>query len=104
LIADIWTLAYAGLLIGWQTLIFLRDGTWQKLPLSFVFSTPKNADSEIHSTASIGRMGKSQAANFADALLQMPIITLLLLGAAFLTAFYLWLYKFEKGLLNSADQ
>jgi hypothetical protein len=96
LIADIWTLAYAALLVGWQTLIFVKDGTWQNFPLSFVFSTPKNADSEIHSTASIGVISKSQAANFADGLLQMPIITLLLLGAAFLTAFYLWLHKIDS--------
>lgn len=43
LIADIWTLACA-MLVGWQTVIFLREGNWQALPLSLVFSTPKNTD------------------------------------------------------------
>jgi len=93
LIADIWTLAYVALVIGWQTMIFGRDGTWQNLPLSFVFSAQKHIDDEVSSTASIDKSRGGQATILADALLQMPIITLLLLGAAFLTAFYLWLHK-----------
>jgi hypothetical protein len=97
LIADIWTLAYAALVFGWQTLMFVRVGTWQTLPLSFVFSAQKYIDDEVSSTASIDKIRDSQATILADTLLQMPMIALLLLGAAFLTAFYLWLYKFEKG-------
>jgi hypothetical protein len=62
LIANIWTLAYVALVFGWQTFIFLRDGSWQALPLSFVFDTK-----EIDSTGSIRQ---SQATNFVDALLQ----------------------------------
>jgi glucan phosphoethanolaminetransferase (alkaline phosphatase superfamily) len=47
---------------------------WRDLPLSFVFNTQKHTDA---------------------ALLQLPIIILLLLAAAFLTAFYLWLHDTE---------
>jgi hypothetical protein len=96
LIADIWTLVYAALVFGWQTFIFLRDGSWQALPLSFAFDTQKYSDGEVDSTGSIYKT----ATNFVDALLQMPILTLLLLAAAFLSAFYLWLYNTEKRFTN----
>jgi hypothetical protein len=92
LIADIWTLVCAALIVGWQTIIFLREGSWQALPLSLVFSTPKN-DSEVYSTGSIN--------SFADALLEVPIILLVLLAAAFLTAFYGWLYDTENRLAKT---
>jgi hypothetical protein len=98
LIADIWTLAYVPLVFGWQTFIFLRDGSWHALPLSFVLSTYGDGDV---ATASIDKTGPSQATTLADALLQMPILTLLLLAAAFLSAFYLWLYNTEKRLTNT---
>jgi hypothetical protein len=91
LIADIWTLVYAVLVFGWQTFIFFRDGSWQALPLSFAFS-----DGEVDSTGSIYKT----ATNFTEALLQMPILPLLLLAAAFLSAFYLWLYNTEKRFTN----
>jgi hypothetical protein len=98
LIVDIWTIACAALVIGWQTIVLFRDGSWRVLPLSFVFSAQKSDDGEVYSTASIGKIHESEATVFADALLQMPIIALLLLAAAFLTAFYLWLYNTEKRL------
>jgi hypothetical protein len=98
LIADIWTLAYVALVFGWQTFIFLRDGSWQALPLSFVFDTQSYSDGDVDSTASIDKIGQSRATTFAEALLQMPILTLLLLAAAFLSVFYLWLYETEKRL------
>src|SRR5262249_7894694 len=96
LIADISTIGCAILIAGWQTLLFLKNGSWQALPLSLVFTVPKDGDSEIYLTATINRVGESRATNFLDALLQVPIITLLLLASALLTAFYLWLYKIEK--------
>jgi hypothetical protein len=101
LIADIWTLAYVALVFGWQAFIFLRDGSWQALPLSFVFGTQRYSDGDVDSTASIDKIGQSQATTFADALFQMPIMTLLLLAAGFLSAFYLWLYNAEKRLTNT---
>jgi hypothetical protein len=94
LTADISTLACAVLVIGWQAFIFYRDGSWQTVPLSLVFSAQEYRDMDLHSTGSIGQSG---AINFADTVLQLPIITVLLLAAAFLTAFCLWLYKTEKG-------
>jgi hypothetical protein len=85
------------MLVGWQTVIFLREGDWQALPLSLVFSTPKNTDGEVYSTASIDK----PVTTFADTVLQVPIITVLLLATAFLTAFYLWLYSIEKRLTKT---
>jgi hypothetical protein len=96
LIADIWTLAYVALIFGLQTFIFLTDGNWQALPLSVVFDTQRYSDGEILSTGSIDKI----ATNYVDALLKMPILPLLLLAAAFLSAFYLWLYNTEKRLTN----
>ena len=101
LIADIWTLAYVALVFGWQTFLFFRDGSWQALPLSFVFDTQRYSDGEVDSTGSIDKIRGSQATRFADALLQMPILTLLLLAAAFLSMFYLWLYNTEKRFTNT---
>jgi hypothetical protein len=100
LIVDIWTLACAALVVGWQGSIFYREGNWQTLPLSLVFSirTHEYRDGDVHSTGSVGQSG---ATNVADALFQLPIITVLLLAAAFLTAFYLWLYKTEKQLTGT---
>jgi hypothetical protein len=98
LIADIWTLAGAALIVGWQTFIFLRVGSWPDLPLSLVFSAAKNGDTEVYSTASIDKMGESR---LADALFEMPIIIVLFLAAAFLTAFYAWLYDTEKQLAKT---
>jgi hypothetical protein len=101
LIVDIWTLVYLALVFGWQTFIFLRDGSWQALPLSVVFGTQRYREGDVDSTASIDKIGQSQATTFADALLQMPILTLLLLAAALLSAFCLWLYNTEKRLTNT---
>ena len=72
--------------------MFLRDGSWQALPLSFVFDTQKYSDGEVDSTGSIDKA----PTNFTEALLQMPILPLLLLAATFLSAFCLWLYNTEK--------
>jgi hypothetical protein len=99
LIADIWTLAYVALVFGLQTFIFLRDGSWQALPLSFVFGTQRYSDGEVHSTGSIDKI--RETTNFVEALLRLPILTLLLLAAALLSAFYLWLYNTEKRLTNT---
>lgn len=101
LIADIWTLACAALIVGWQAIMLLRHGSWQALPLSLVISTPKNTDSEVYSTASIDKMRESWITNLGDVLLEVPIILLLLLAAAFLTAFAAWLYETEKRLAKT---
>jgi hypothetical protein len=89
------------LVFGWQTFIFLRDGSWQAVPLSFVFDTQTYTRGDVDSTGSIDKIRESQATNFVGALLQMPILTLLLLAAAFLSAFYLWLYNTEKRITST---
>ena len=93
LIADVSTLFSAVLIVGWQIIILLKDGSWTALPLSLVFNTSKG---EIYSTASIDKIGESRVTNFTDVLLQVPIIMPMLLAAAFLTAFYLWLSSLER--------
>jgi hypothetical protein len=98
LIADVSTIFCVVLIVGWQIIIFLRNGSWPALPLSLVFSTP---NSEVYSTASIDKIGENRAISFIDALLQVPIIMLLLLAVAFLTAFYLWLSSVERELTKT---
>jgi hypothetical protein len=95
LVADIWTIFCAVLIVGWQMIIFLREGSWHALPLSFVFSTLKSSRGEVYSTASTDKIERSHLTNLADVLLQVPVIVPLLLGAALLTAFYLWLSDTE---------
>ena len=93
LFANVLTVFSAVLIVGWQITILLKDGSWTALPLSLVFSTPK---AEVYSTASIDKIGESRVTNFTDVLLQVPIIVPMVLAAAFLTAFYLWLSSLEK--------
>ena len=95
LVADIWTIFCAVFIAGWQMIIFLREGNWHALPLSSVFNTLKSDRDEIYSTASIGKIEWTHL-NLLDALLQVPVIVPLLLVAALLTAFYLWLSNTEK--------
>ena len=94
MVADLSTIAFVALIFSWQTIVFLRVGSWQALPLSVAFGAPKQIDGDVYQTASIS--GMDQASNFFEMLLQLPLITVLLVGAALLTAFYAWLYKIEK--------
>jgi hypothetical protein len=96
LVANIWTIFCAVLIVGWQMTIFLREGSWHALPLSSVFSELKSSRGEVYSTASIDKIERSHLTNLADALLQVPVVVPLLLGAALLTAFYLWLLDIER--------
>ena len=96
LIADVATLFCAFLIVGWQIIIFLRGGNWRALPLSLVFNTPEHNQGDIYSTASIDKIVARHSTDFTDALLQLPIIMPVLLAAAFLTGFYLWLSSLEK--------
>jgi hypothetical protein len=95
LVADLSTIAFVGLIFCWQTFVFLRVGSWQTLPLSVAFSAPKQIDGDVYQTASINGIG-GRSSDLFDTLLQLPLVAVLLVGAAMLTAFYAWLYKFEK--------
>ena len=94
LLANVLTIFCAVLIVGWQTIIFLREGNWHALPLSFVLNSDSRG--EVYSTASIAKIERGHLANLADALLQAPVIMPLLLAAALLTAFYLWLSNIER--------
>ena len=94
LVADIWTIFCAVLIVGWQIIISLRDGSWRALPLSLVFNASEHNRIEV--TGGIDKSGRNLAIDFIDALLQVPIITPLLLAAALLTVFYLWLSDIER--------
>ena len=78
LVAVIWTIFCAVLIVGWQIIIFLREGSWHTLPLSSVLNTLESSRGEIYSTASIDKIERSYSANLADALLQVPVIVPLL--------------------------
>jgi hypothetical protein len=94
LVANAWTIFYIVLLVGWQLALFLQRGTWPALPLAAVFTGPADT---IYSTASIGRVETtSSVTNATDILLGVPAIVPLLLAAALLTAFYMWLRRAEK--------
>jgi len=92
-----WTIIDLILIVGWQVSIFFRDGNWHALPLSSVLM----GSGGRASTASIDNIGASFPSNFGDALLQVPIIVLLVLGAALLIAVYFWLSNTERRYLEN---
>ena len=69
LVADIWTIFNAVLIVGWQIIIFLRKGSWPDLPLSSVFNKLESDRGAIYATASAGEIERSQLANVVDAML-----------------------------------
>jgi hypothetical protein len=101
LVADIWTIFYAILVVGWQITVFLKDKSWPALPLSSIFRKLNIDHAPIYTTASTGGIEKSPPATIIDALLRIPAIIPLLLAMALLTAFYLWLTHTEKKYLKS---
>src|SRR5450631_1333837 len=96
LVADIWTIFYAVLIISWQIENFLIAGSWPALPLSSIINKLEFNRGAIYATASAGEIEISQPANVIDAMLRVPAIVPLLLAAALLTGFYLWLTDIEK--------
>jgi hypothetical protein len=96
LVADLWTILYAVLIVGWQITSLLREGSWPALPLSSIINKLEFNRGAIYAIASTGEIERSQLANIIDAVLRVPAIVPLLLAAALLTAFYLWLTDIEK--------
>jgi hypothetical protein len=96
LVADLWTILYVVLIVGWQITSLLREGSWSALPLSSIINKLEFNRGAIYATASTGEIETSQLANVIDAMLRVPAIVPLLLAAALLTAFYLWLTDIEK--------
>jgi hypothetical protein len=96
LVADIWTIFYVALMIGWQTSVFLKKGSWPTLPLSSIFNEFAINRAAIYVTTSTGEMRQDQLVKMMGAALQIPAILPLVLAAGLLTAFYLWLTHVEK--------
>ena len=96
LVADIWTILYAVLIVGWQITTFLREGSWPALPLASVINKLELSGGANYGTASVGEIQGGQLEYVTDVMLSVPAIVLLLLAAALLTAFYLWLTDMEK--------
>ena len=96
LVADLWTILYVVLIVGWQITSLLREGSWPALPLSSIINKLEFNRGAIYATASTDEIERSQLANVIDAMLRVPAIVPLLLAAALLTAFYLWLTDIEK--------
>ena len=92
LVADLWTILYVVLIVGWQITSLLREGSWPALPLSSVINKLGYERGAINATASAHEIESS----VLDALLRVPAIVPLLLASALLTAFYLWLARTEK--------
>ena len=92
LVADLWTILYVVLIVGWQITSLLREGSWPALPLSSVINKLGYERGGIYATASAHEIESS----VVDALLRVPAIVPLLLASALLTAFYLWLASTEK--------
>ena len=96
LIADLWTIAYVFLIVGWQINIFLKEGSWPALSVKSALNTLGRDRHAIYATAQIRGDEANHLSNAVDALLQVPVIVPLLLAAALLTAFYKWLKAVER--------
>ena len=96
LIADGLTILYAFFIFGWQMTSLLYEGKWPAMPLSSIINKLEFNRGAIYATASDGKIGTNQLANVTDAILRVPAIVPLVLAAALLTAFYIWLTNFEK--------
>ncbi len=96
LVADIWTLLYSVLIVGWQTIIFFREGSWPALPLSSALNMLEYDHHAIYTTAATRGIEKSHLTGVTDTLLGLPAVILLVLAAALLTTFYLWLTRTER--------
>jgi hypothetical protein len=96
LVADIWTLIYAALVVGWQMATFFRNGSWPALPLSSVINNLEFNRGASYATASASDANRSHLATYMDILLGTPAIVPLLLAAALLTAFYIRLADMER--------
>ena len=96
LVAGILTIFEAVLVVSLQVVVFLREGSWHALTVSSVFDNTKTGRGGIYVPASVGEVEKNHQTDVVDALLQVPVIVPLLLAAALLTAFYLWLTHTEK--------
>ena len=96
LIADLWTIAYVFLIVGWQINIFLKEGSWPALSVKSALNTLGRDHHVIYATAQTRGDEANHLSNAVDALLQVPAIVPLLLAAALLTAFYKWLKDVER--------
>jgi hypothetical protein len=102
LVADLWTIFCAVLVVCWQVLLYIREGSWNALPLAFVFKRLEYRHGEIYATSGIDTLARGYLTDLRDILLQVPVIVPLLVAAALLTAFYSWLSKAER--LYSGNQ
>lgn len=96
LVADITTILYAVFIFGWQVVSLLRDGIWPALPLSSVLNKLEYNRGAIYATASAGQNERSYLPDAIESLLRVPVIVPLLLAAALITAFCVWLAHIEK--------
>jgi hypothetical protein len=96
LFALVLTVFDAVLIVGWQFAFSLTEGRWHALPLSSVLSPLASGDSKTYMTVSIDKIERTRLPDLLDALLQIPLIVPLLLGAVLLAVFYSWLSEIEK--------
>ena len=94
------TLCCAVLIVGWQTVSWLKEGTWPVLRLSTVIKKLKGDRGEIYVIASADEIEKSLPTSLVDALLGVPAIVPLLVAFILMVAFYLWLKRTENQYLQ----
>jgi hypothetical protein len=95
LLSAAWTILCALLLLGWQTMVWLRDDAWQSYTLATVIRNLHRTEDLTYVTASADR---ARTEGVGDWLLDTPASAFLLIVAAMLLAFYLWLARAEKWL------
>jgi len=78
---------YAVSILGWQTVSFVKTGSWLSLPLSSFIGDAGIEGGKIYEAASFHGVD----ATMMNEVLRVPAIIPLLLASALLTAFHFWL-------------
>ena len=85
LVADIWTLIYGALVVGWQMATFFRIGSWPALPLSSVINNLGFNRGASYATASASDANRGSPGDDMDILLGIQLLSR-----------YFWLRHFSR--------
>ena len=91
-----WTILCAVLLAGWQIASSLQKGAWDAFSVASLIKRMKADAVATYTVASADKPATSLTNNFVDWLLAVPAIVPLLIAAALLLGFYIWLNDVEK--------
>ena len=96
LVADVWTIAFATLILGWQTIVFLSEGAWPGVSLQVALEKLGYGNGVVYETTATRGIGAHEPPSALHALLQVPAIVPSILVVVLITVFYLWLSRIEK--------